>query len=98
MEDALLDNEGSKKYKKYWLDECQAVLGDPNKLANGRFDQYVGVYRFIDNFIADINNQIHLKLNYNDVVKTDGGVDIRAELKADYGSFMDALVKKMKTD
>ncbi len=98
MEDATLDPAGSTRYKEYWLNQCQTILGDANKLEHGRFDQYVRVYRFIDAFIDEINNELHLKLRYDEITKDGSTVKLSDARKAEYDEFLDRVVKKMKLE
>lgn len=85
-------------YKTYWLEQCQLILKDPSKLENGRYDDYVNVYRFIDEFIAKVKDAIYLGLKYSEIVKdsASGELILAESKKQEYQNFLNAVMNKLK--
>jgi hypothetical protein len=101
MNDANIDADDSiKKYKEYWFNECQTILEDPTKLNNGNYDDYVMVYRNIDQIIYNIKDQVYLALDYADVTQTPGAsqITIAESKKFDFDAFMNEVFTKIQED
>lgn len=101
MNDANIDADDSiKKYKEYWFNECQTILEDPTKLNNGNYDDYVMVYRNIDQIIYNIKDQVYLALDYTDVIQNPGAseIAIAESKKADFDAFMNEVFTKIQED
>ncbi|MBW4362053.1 toll/interleukin-1 receptor domain-containing protein [Flavobacterium taihuense] len=102
MDDADIHSKDSiKKYKDYWFNECQTILNDPTKLGNGNYDDYVKIYRFIDTFIAEIKDQVHLQLAYTDVNKKNDLIapseyTINDTKKPEFEQFLSNVFSKMQ--
>lgn len=101
MNDADIHSADSiEKYKQYWFDQCQDLLKNPSQLENGCYDDYVTVYRFIDNFITTLKDQVYLNLDYTHVTKVAGetSVTILDTKKPEFDVFMDQVLAKLKTE
>lgn len=99
MEDAdIHDVKEASVYKTYWLEQCQLILKDPSKLENGRYDDYVNVYRFIDEFIAKVKDAIYLGLKYSEIARdaASGELILAESKKPEYQNFLNAVMNKLK--
>lgn len=102
MNDADIHSVNSvKKYKDYWFNECQSILQDPTKLEKSNYDEYVSIYRFIDEFMAEVLDQKYLELNYTDVSKSSDTIEpeefiISDAKKAEFEQFLSDVFNKMQ--
>jgi hypothetical protein len=96
MEDVDFNNP--KKYKDFWLAECQRLLDDPTALEKGFYDNYVEVYRFIDDFMVDVKDKLNLKLKYSEVSKDEQSqlVNVANDRQDDFNNFLSVVTERMK--
>jgi hypothetical protein len=52
------------EYKAYWLKLCQEILADPARMESGRFDNYLEILRFVEDFFIKIADKIHMTVKY----------------------------------
>ena len=101
MNDAdIHSKDGPNKYKDYWFKECQSILQDPSRLEKSNYDEYVNIYRYIDNFIAEVLDQKYLQLDYADIKSNESAdaVDyiITDTKKGDFEQFLSDVFNKMQ--
>jgi hypothetical protein len=102
MDDADIHSDDSiKKYKQYWFDKCQTILKDPTMLANGNYDDYVKIYRFIDTFIDQLKDEVYLDVAYADICNKASGtepamLDIVDGKKQGFDQFLNKVFTKME--
>jgi hypothetical protein len=98
MEDADLDNP--QNYKDYWWVKCKEVLDNPNMLEGGLYDNYLHIYRFMDDFIHEVKDELFLFLKYSDltIVPDDvqGTIAMSDQQQAKFDKFMDRVLQKLK--
>lgn len=98
LEDALLDN--AQTYKDYWWIKCKEVLDNPNLLEGGLYDNYLHIYRFVDDFIHSVKDELYFFLRYSDISANQdispATAILTAGQQANFDRFMESVLQKLK--
>ena len=103
--DVVADDKQISFYKKYWKEKCDKVYGDIDNMKD-RIDKenlkrknwiYLDIYGFIDTFLKNIKDEVHLKIELSDI-STDAKNKIvfNKNSNDNIGNFIDTIVNKMK--
>lgn len=92
LNDVVTPDENNNIYKAYWQEKCTAIfkeidtnIADPinRELLKRQYGIYLDIYGYIDSFLMEMNNEIHLR-----VPSADG----------DFDRFIGAIISKIEQD
>lgn len=106
LDDVLLGDDQNSIYKKYWKDKCEKIFNDIDENIQDtihreelkrKYGIYLDIYGFIDTFLKEISDEVHLKVKLpNIVAKDNGDSKVIYENDDEIISFVDEVTNKMK--
>jgi hypothetical protein len=99
LDDVNTNDAETKQYSEYWLGEIQKILTEPHKLLNGSYDDYVNIYRFIESFMVEVKDSMHIKLKQTDLVQdSEGNTLLVPEKQAEFDRFIQHIITKVREE
>ncbi|MCD4745829.1 MAG: toll/interleukin-1 receptor domain-containing protein [Bacteroidales bacterium] len=108
LSDVVADDVNNSSYKKFWKEKCESIFEEIDKnikdtihkeKVKRKYDIYLDIYSYIDSFIMELKDEVHLKVKYSDMVITENDqIEIANDKINEFSNFVETVINKMKED